>query len=85
MATIVRARRWLSNHGAEWRLLQGCASTNAAGHLVRLLAGVATSAAFRRPPQDRVRPHCCRRCAGSYQLTVWRTPDRRVPGVAWCG
>eukprot|EP00974_Lingulodinium_polyedra_P079646 7713538-Lingulodinium_polyedra.AAC.1 len=40
--------------------------------------------AFRRPPQDRTRPHCCRRCDGFYQLTVWRTPDRHAPGVAWC-
>eukprot|EP00974_Lingulodinium_polyedra_P058019 5587593-Lingulodinium_polyedra.AAC.1 len=57
LATTAKARRWLTNHGAEWRLLEGCQNANMAGHLLRLLAGVAMSAAYRRTKQDRTRPH----------------------------
>eukprot|EP00974_Lingulodinium_polyedra_P035476 3404500-Lingulodinium_polyedra.AAC.1 len=42
------------------------------------------SAAYRRPKQDRTRPHRCRTCGSTLQLVVWKTPNRSTDGVAWC-
>eukprot|EP00974_Lingulodinium_polyedra_P132218 11220902-Lingulodinium_polyedra.AAC.1 len=41
------------------------------------------SAAFRRPKQDRARPHYCRACGSTQHLVVCRSPSRNADGVAW--